>query len=65
MSYQKPINPQRFDQPVYEQTKPKKETKSKRVLAEQRKPKRAESGAAVKKPIAKARPRAIAKDKSM
>jgi len=65
MTYQKPINPQRFDQPVYEQAKPKKKTESKRVLTEQANFKRAESRAAVKKPVAKARPRVIAKSKSM
>ena len=61
MTYQKPINPQRFDQPVYEQAKLKKKTESKRVLTEQANPKRA----AVKKPVDKARPRVIAKSKFM
>ena len=58
------MNPQRFDQPVYEQTKRKIETESKRMVVKQEKPERTESRPG-KKPAAKARPRAVAKSKSM
>ncbi len=65
MTYQKPINPQRFDQPVYEQLRPKKKTESKRVFAKQHEPGLTQGRARGKKPVAaKTRSRAIVKSKS-
>ena len=33
MSYQKPVNPQRFDEPIYEQMNPKEKDEKKRPVA--------------------------------
>lgn len=66
MTYQKPMNPQRFDEPVYEQMNPKEKDEKKRPVAIRKreaaavgsaKPRKA-AGTAVK-PGAKPKPRPL------
>ncbi len=65
MTYQKPINPQRFDEPVYEQLRPKKKTESRRVLLKRSAPGATRARAGGKKPgAAKTQSRTVARSKS-